>query len=268
MNHAHRAQRPPPRFFQMLMLVLVATAACAIPAASPPPAPDLETQCDQLTAAGKFADAQALAQKAIAADPKNPEAHYCLGLVFIEQNNHADATPPLEKAVALAPNVSKYHRALGDAHGLAALHASLLHKLALAKKCKAAYEKAVELDPTSTHARESLINYLWQAPAIAGGGKDKAYAQIDTLEKINPPAARAQRLAYYIKDKKYAEARAQLAADLAANSNDYRAHYHLGQLAELEGDKPAARAAYQAALALAPDFKEAKGALEKLRDSK
>jgi len=267
MNHAHRAQRPLPRIFQtlLLLLALATTAACATSSNAAPPAPDLETQCDQLTAAGKFADAQALAQKAITADPKNPAAHYCLGLVFLEQNNHADATPPLEKAVALAPNVSKYHRALGDAHGLAALHASLFHKLALAKKCKAAYEKAVELDPASTHARTSLIRYLWEAPAIAGGGKDKAYAQIDALEKINPPAARAQRLAYCIKDKKFAEARALLAAGLAANPDDYRAHYQLGQLAEREGDTPAARAAYQAALALAPDFKEAKAALEKLQ---
>ena len=246
--------------FSFLAFLTVAASAIAAPG-------DLEKQCEPLLATGKFAEARDIAQKAVAADPKNAEAHYCLGIVFITQSNHADATPHFEKAVALVPGVSKYHRALGDAHGLAALHASLLNKLALAKKCKASYEKAVELDPASTHARESLINYLWQAPAIAGGGKDKAYAQIDALEKINPPAARAQRLAYYIKDKKYPEARAQLTAALAANPNapdNYRAHYQLGQIAELEGNKPAARAAYQAALSLAPDFKEAKVALEKL----
>jgi len=258
----HHAQRPTTRFYLILMvfLALVAMAASAIAAPS-----DLEKQCEPLIAAGKFAEARDIAQKAIAADPKNAEAHYCLGTVFIEQDNYAEATPHFEKAVALAPNVSKYHRALGDAYGLAALNASLFSKLALAKKSKAAYEKAVELDPASTHARESLINYLWQAPAIAGGGKDKAYMQVAELEKINPPAGRAQRLAYYIKDKKYADARALLTADLAANPNDCRAHYQLGQLAEREGDKPAARAAYQAALAIAPDFKEAKAALEKLQ---
>ena len=219
MNHAHRLTT---RFYliPMLLLGLVAMTASAIAAPG-----DLETQCEPLIAAGKFTEAQDIAQKAIAADPKNAEAHYCLGLVFIEQDKYAEATPHFEKAVALTPNASKYHRSLGDAYGLAALNASLFHKLALAKKSKAAYEKAVELDPTSTHARTSLIHYLWEAPAIAGGGKDKAYAQIGELEKINPPAARAQRLAYYIKDKKYAEARALLAADLAANPKNHLAHY-------------------------------------------
>ena len=257
----HHAQQPATRFSPMLLLAL---AAGVLSANAMAPASDLETQCEPLIAAGKYAEAQALAQKALAANPQNAEAQYYLGTVLIEQDKYADATPRLEKAVALAPNISKYHRALGDAYGLAALNASMFSKLALAKKSKAAYEKAVELAPASTHARQSLINYLWQAPSIAGGGKDKAYAQIDELEKINRAAGRAERLAYYIKDKKYAEARAQLAADLAANPNDSRARYQLGQLAEREGDKPAARAAYQAALAIAPDFKEAKAALEKL----
>jgi len=286
MNHAH-AHRLPARLFPALFFALAAlpAGAASAPASVPasaaatasaasvaPAAPAaantsaLETQCDPLLAAGKFADAQAIAQNAIAADPKNAEAHYYLGLVFIEQNNYADATPPIEKAIALAPDVSKYHRALGDACGLAALHGSgMFHKLGMARKSKAAYEKAVALDPTSTHARESLINYLWEAPAIAGGGKEKAYAQIDELEKINPSAGRAQRITYYIKDENYAAARAQLAAELAANPNNYRALYQTGQLAALAGDAPAARAAYQAALALAPDFNEAKAALEKLK---
>jgi len=283
----------------MLLLALAAISATSAAAAS-----ELEKQCEPLLAAGKFAEAQDIAQKAIAADPKDAEAQYYLGVVLIEQDNYADATPQFEKAVALAPNISKYHRGLGDAHGLAALHAGLFHKLGLAKKSKAAYEKAVELDPASVNARASLINYLWQAPAIAGGGKDKAFAQIDELEKINPPAGRAQRLAYCIKDKNYAAARALLASELAANPDNYlalyqtgqiaalsgenpdagaaalqrclalappndapghaNAHYQLGLIAERKGDKPAARASYQAALTLAPDFKEAKTALEKL----
>jgi len=266
----HHSQQLIMRFFPVLVLALVAAAAtCASgggqAVGTPASTLDLAAQCETLLAAGKFAEARDIVQKAVAADPKNAEAHYCLGIVFITQSNHAEATPHFEKAVALAPGVSKYHRSLGDAYGLAALNASVLRKLSLAKKSKAAYEKAVELDPKSTHARQSLIRYLWEAPAIAGGGKDKAYAQIDELEKFNPPAARAQRLAYCIKDKKYTEARAQLAADIAANPSDHRAHYQLGQLAEREGDKPAARAAYQAALALAPDFNEAKAALEKLQ---
>ena len=244
-----------------LMLMALATAISCAAAAS-----ELEQQCEPLLAARKFAEAQDIAQKAIAADPKNAEAQYYLGLVFIEQNKYTEATPLFEKAVALAPNISKYHRGLGDAYGLAALHDSgVFHKLGMARKSKSAYEKAIELDPKSVNARESLINYLWEAPAIAGGGKEKAYAQIDELEKINPSAARAQRLAYYIKDKKYAEARALLAAELAANPANYRALYQTGQLAALSGDKPAARAAYQAALAIAPDFNEAKDALEKLQ---
>jgi len=44
----------------------------------------------------------------------------------------------------------------------------------LARKCKAAFARAVELAPDSLTYLEGLANYLSQAPGIAGGDKDSA----------------------------------------------------------------------------------------------
>lgn len=48
---------------------------------------------------------------------------------------------------------------------------------------KSAWEKAVQLDPKTVDARESLIQYYLQAPAIAGGSVDKAIEMATEIKK-------------------------------------------------------------------------------------
>lgn len=269
-------------------------------AAEAPLSDEIKTQI----AGRHWAAAQPLLEQAIAADPAHAEAHYLLGLALINQNKGDTAVAPLEKATTLAPTNSEYQRALGDAYGVSAQKAGLFSKLGLARKCKAAYDKAVELDPKNLEARASVMAFCIQAPGIVGGGIDKAYAQAEEIKKLDPAQGRAAFATIYLAEKKYPEALAMLEEVVVDRPDDYEALYQIGRLAaitgerldrglatlrqclaqtppkgqpphaaahwrignilEKKGDKAGAKSAYEASLASDPKFKEAIESLKKL----
>ena len=123
----------------------------------------------------QFAEAQAVAEAAVEANPDDAEAQHYAGLVLLCRNKPKEALPYFEKAVALAPT-SRNYVFLGDGYGMRIAQAPVFSKPGLAKKCRAAYEKAIGLDPKSVNARMAMIRYLRVAPGIAGGGAGKAWA--------------------------------------------------------------------------------------------
>lgn len=248
--------------------------------------------------------AQPLLELAIAARPQDAEAHYLLGLSLLNQNQGESAVAPLEKATELAPTNSVYRRTLGDAYGVSAQKAGLFARLGWAKKCKAAYDKAVELDPKDVWARWAVMEYCRQAPGIVGGGMDQAYAQAEVIKQLDSARGRAAYALLYVTDKKYADAFTLFEETLKETPDDYAALFQLGRLAaisgerldrglatlrrcltltpppgqaphaavhwrignilEKQGDKTAAKAAYEASLHVDPNFKNAAEALKKL----
>lgn len=262
----------------------------------------LTDQVAELFKQRQWAEARTLLEKVTTDEPRNALAWSSLGQVFLALGDQAKAVTTLEKATTLDPGNSRYFLLLGNAYGASAQKAGLMSKFGFAKKCKAAYEKAVELDPASIDARWSVMEYCRQAPGIAGGGMDQAYAQAEAIKKLD---ARRGRVAYsilFVADKKYAEAFALFEEALRENPADADALFHVGRLAalsgerldrglaalracaildggniarthtrignilELQGDKPGARAAYEAALGLDPKFAPALEALRKLKE--
>ena len=55
----------------------------------------------QLVHAGRFLQAETSARHVLARQPRNAEAHYVLALSAMFQNRHAEALPPIEKAISL-----------------------------------------------------------------------------------------------------------------------------------------------------------------------
>jgi tetratricopeptide (TPR) repeat protein len=252
----------------------------------------------------KWAEAQVTLETLTAAEPANAEAFFYLGESFLYRDQGEPAVPPLEKAVALAPANSDYRRHLGDAYGLSAQQAGFFSKTGWALKCKAAYEKAVELDPKNISARQSLLEYYRQAPGFAGGGMDLAYAEAAEIQKLDPVRGRLAYAGLYVSEKKYAEAFALYEQVIKDSPDDYAALYQVGRLAavsgvnvdrgltalrrcltltppsgqpgfsptqwrignllEKKGDKGGARAAYEAALKADPNFAQARESLKKL----
>ena len=252
----------------------------------------------------KVAQAEAAVNTLVTGHPREPEAHALLASLRAAKEDPDGAVKAAEKAVELAPNHSDYHRQLGDAYGFAAQKAGILSKMGLGKKCRLAYEKAVELDPANLNARSSLVLFYQMAPGIAGGGMDKAYAQAAEIKKRDASRGFIAYVLLYTGEKKFPEAWAEVDAALKAAPDDYQAlfqagrtavlsgeqidrgmetlkkcltltppigapghdavHWRLGNLWEKKGDKAAARAAYQAALKVNPNFPQAIDALKKL----
>jgi tetratricopeptide (TPR) repeat protein len=266
--------------------------------------PDLREKVTALFKQRQWAEAQVILQKNTATEPNNAEAWFYLGQSFLFQNDAENSVPAFERATTLAPANSIYQCYLGDAYGLSALKAGLFAKLGWARKCKGAYDRAVDLDPKNIRARVSVMEFCRQAPSFLGGGMDKAYEQAAEIQQLDPVRGRKAYAGLYIAEKKYAEALAlyetalrekpgdddslyslgrlavtsgeQLDRGLAAlreilthpgKSNDAPTQTLVGNILEKKGDKPAARAAYEAALIGDAKYVPALEALRKLKEN-
>lgn len=115
--------------------------------------------------------------------PEDAEAAYYMGRTLMVNEDYKEATSWFEKAVDLDESNSMYQFRLGEGYGAQAQRAGMLKKASLAKKTKAAFEKAVELDANNLDAREGLLQYYMQAPGIMGGSMEKAWEQTEELSK-------------------------------------------------------------------------------------
>jgi tetratricopeptide (TPR) repeat protein len=249
-------------------------------------------EAQALYRAKRYAEARDAFELVAAAEPNNAAAAYHLGQLALMRNMETEAIKWFEKATALAPQSASYYQALGDAYGLAAQKAGLFSKPGLARRCRLAYEKAVELEPENISARYALFTFFRQAPAIAGGGLDKARTQAEEIRKRDVIRGTIALAELSVVEKKFDEAFAALVAlrrshpeawdaayqigrtaamsgqrlddgeaalkDYLARTPDedeaplWGAHWRLGQILEKKGDPAGARAEYQAALKLNP----------------
>src|ERR1700676_1712548 len=135
--------------------------------------------------ASEYAKAAQLLQQASAQNPRSAEILLLLAKTYFESQQHDAAIATAEKAVSLEPRSSVYHEWLGKIYGEKADHAAMFSALSLAKKARREFEKAVELDPRNFSAQQALIEFDCSAPGIAGGGEDKARAEIAKLAAMD-----------------------------------------------------------------------------------
>jgi tetratricopeptide (TPR) repeat protein len=164
-----------------------------------------------LAESGKLKEAQEAFEQLAATDPKNAEINFHLGEFALLRNDPGKAVTFYEAAVNAAPKNSLYHHRLGDAYGRSAQQASIFRALGLARKCLAAFQRAVALDPANVAARYSLFTFYRSAPGIIGGGAEKAATEAAAIKKLDPDRGRVAFAALYAAQKKYAKARAELA---------------------------------------------------------
>jgi len=282
--------------------VLFTVGTCIAFSSEPPVQHD---QAINLFQAQKLHEAQDAFEKLAVAEPNNAEPTYYLGEIALKQGDAETSVRWLEKAVSLNSEESNYYKAFGDAYGLAAQKAGIFSKAGFAKKGFAALDKAVALDPNNLDARESRVNFYRNAPSFVGGGMSKAYAEAAEVQKRNPLRGAGILGELYLAEKKYAEAFILLEETITKNPDNkallyqvgrvaaisglqldrgeaalkeylqhgptpnepphHDAHWRLGALYEKKGDKAAARAEYEAALRLQPDFGKAQAALKELK---
>jgi tetratricopeptide (TPR) repeat protein len=178
-------------------------------------------QADSLLQQGRVDEAAAVLRGIVSSEPDNAKARQLLCRVYYAQEMADEAIRECELAPAADPNDSDTQMWLGRAYGLKASRANALAAFALAKKVHTAFERAVQLNPANVHAMSDLGEYYVAAPAIVGGGLDKAQRLAQQMQPYS--AARYHRLLAEIANKK---------KDIAAAEAEYRAATSAGKTPE------------------------------------
>lgn len=175
--------------------------------------------------------------KIASARPDDPAVHFYLGRLALWFDDEPAARQHLERAVAAAPGEARLYNALGDAYALAARNAPLLSKFDWARRCKAAYDRAVAIEPGNVAYRWSLVAYYQLAPRLVGGGLARAHAEADTMARLEPMSGRIAQATLLLAEGRTGDAFALFDEVLRLQPDDFLALYHLGRCAALSGEQ-------------------------------
>jgi len=162
---------------------------------------------------GEYTQAIEILKSAAGSEANNGDIFVLLARSYLELNQYDAAVSSAEKAVAINPKDSNYHRWLGEAYGAKADHASMLSAYSLARKTQKEFDAAVQLDARNFDAQQDLIQYDCTAPGMVGGGEEKAQPLIEKLMKMDAAEGhyatgicRAQKKDYAAADAEFAKA--------------------------------------------------------------
>lgn len=144
-----------------------------------------DTSGIRLFETGKLREARAVLEPAFKANSRDAAAAFYLGRIALEERHSDRAADYFEAATTLDPNNTMYFLWLGRALGGEAHQASVLRQPGLARRTRAAWERAIELDPDNLDARADLIQYYVQVPGILGGSTARAIEQAEAIRKRN-----------------------------------------------------------------------------------
>jgi len=207
------------RFLRLLLPALLLLLTLQFASAATP---------QELLAAGRVDEAIPILKQQIASHPTDAESHNLLCRAYFMLEEWDRGIEACERARDVDPQKSLYHLWLGRIYGEKADHAGFLSAAGLAKKVRASFERAVQLDPRSWEARTDLAEFYLEAPSIVGGGRDKARAQADEIMALNPARADWVRAKIAEKEKDSAAAEREYRAAISASHSGARAWFDLG----------------------------------------
>jgi tetratricopeptide (TPR) repeat protein len=142
-----------------------------------------------LLSTGRVDDAVRTLNTRVQTNPADADAYHLLSRAYFHLRKWDEAIKYGELAIQRNRNKSDYYMWLGRAYGEKADESSFITAAGLAKKIRANFEKAVELDPNNVGARSDLSEFYIEAPGFMGGGTDKAEEQAQKLMPIDPAKA-------------------------------------------------------------------------------
>lgn len=187
----------------------------------------------------RYTDARVALRQIERADGTGPTLDFYLGRIALWFDDEREALERLQRAVEAAPDVARYHNALGDAYGLAAQRAPLVAKFGWGRKCLAAYQRAVAMEPRNAIFHWSLLAYYLHAPRVAGGGVAKAEATAGLIKPLDPEGGYAALITVHLATEDFAAAFAEADQALARDPDGFLALYQLGRCAALSGRETA-----------------------------
>jgi tetratricopeptide (TPR) repeat protein len=176
-----------------------------------------DTPAERLIEAGHWKRARAIVEPHFLQAPDDPLANFLMSQIRAAFGDRETPMRLAERAVALDPNIAKYHRQVAEVVGLVAQHANVFQQIGLARKFHKEIDAALALDPRDIQANRDLIEFHLLAPGIAGGDVHKAEAMAARIAAIDAAQgflARA-RIAEFRKQAGAVESLLRQAADAA-----------------------------------------------------
>jgi tetratricopeptide (TPR) repeat protein len=199
--------------------LLLLSATLAFPQAS------LETLIEK----GHHKRARTLAEQRYRENPKDPAALWAMSEVKQAFGDANAAIDLAEKAVAADPKNPRYHMRLADAVGEEAGKAGKLRQIGLGRRFKKELDTVLALDPRNPHALLLLMEFQLEAPGIFGGDKSKAHEVPSRIMSIDPALGYLAEVRLKRFDKQTDGVEALLRKAVEAKPGSYDAHLSLGQ---------------------------------------
>jgi len=222
------------RFLVVLLLLPLGTGNVAADAA-----------VSELLSLGRMNDAIA-----VLVTRNDPQAFHLLSRVYYATERWDEAVRYGERAVSLRPNDAYYHLWLAREYGEKAANSNPLTAATLARKARNEFERAVQLDPSSVEARLDLAEYYTEAPAIMGGGLDKARDQAAEMAKRNSAKSHLILARIAMKEKQFPEVENQISQAIGEANNPAEYWLELAEFYRVRGRPDDMQKAVQSAVAL------------------
>ena len=200
------------RLFSRLLLALL--VSCVMPARA-----DDFARADAMLRHGDPRSAELVASLA-SARPADPRVGVLKVRLLMLQKQGEQAVKAAEALVAAAPGDAAAHLWLGMAYGNRIGSVGMFAKASMAPKIRAAFERAVELDPALHQASLALVEYYLQAPSIVGGSVPKAEALAKALRARDVAFGEFALARLAMQDGNAAEARKHVLAAYAARPSE------------------------------------------------
>ncbi len=187
---------------------------------------------------------------------ETPEKIFQAGQQAYAAEDYEKATSLFEQAIQAQPRTARYHNWYGKACGRRAERAVFFRAMGLARKVASSFEKAVDLDPDNTNFLNDLLDFYLAAPALVGGGSDKAPALAERLARISVPEGHRARALILAKKKDYEEAEREYRRALELEPDKAGRLLELAAFVAERGRYGEADALFDRAARLAPDSPE------------
>ena len=197
----------------MLLRVLFFTAVAAA-----------QTSPDALLPAGHF---KKFREAAAAHKAEDAEGWYLRATVAQLFGSLDDAEKLAERAVAANPKEARYHYRLAVVSGIKAQRASVLHQLGLARKFTREADATLAIDPNHVRTLDMMLSFYLEAPGMMGGSKEKARGVADQLMKIDPVEGYRAQMTLARYDKEDSKVEGLVRKSVEASPGSWEAHMDL-----------------------------------------
>ena len=161
--------------------------------------------------------------------PDDAAVLYYLGRLQLRQYHRKQAVQDLRRAVELQPAVTEYRLSLCEALGAYIDEQPFYRQLGLAQEIHNQLQTALAGDSRSVGVHDGLMKFYLSAPALIGGGHDKALQEAGQIAALNPARGHVAYGVIANHDKRYADAEREFRAATLAAPSDLLPRYELGQ---------------------------------------